>query len=137
MQFSCKKSPLVICQSLRLFVNTMAAVDKCSLRNRDNLTQPIHMQLSQNFFWNFCCIFKFLVIFWTFWKKAWRSELIYCWGYGLRKTWLDICVKSPASDDPSKRNMANESQLCLNLSENTCTIFIDVREGSLVGKSRF
>ena len=26
----------------------MSAVDKCSLTNRDNLMQPIHMQLSQN-----------------------------------------------------------------------------------------
>ena len=25
----------------------MSAIDKCSLPNRDNLTQPIHMQLSQ------------------------------------------------------------------------------------------
>ena len=25
----------------------MSAVDKCSLTNRDNLMQPIHMQLSQ------------------------------------------------------------------------------------------
>ena len=25
----------------------MSAVDKCSLSNRDNLMQPIHMQLSQ------------------------------------------------------------------------------------------
>ena len=46
-QFSCKKSLLVICKSLRLFVNTMSAVDKCSLRNTDNLMQPIHIQLSQ------------------------------------------------------------------------------------------
>ena len=46
-QYSCKKSLLVICKSLRLFVNTMSAVDKCSLANRDNLMQPIHMQLSQ------------------------------------------------------------------------------------------
>ena len=52
-QFSCKKSLLVVCKSLRLFVNTTSAVDKCSLPNRDNLMQPIHMQLSQklkNFF---------------------------------------------------------------------------------------
>ena len=35
------------CQRLRLFVNTMSAVDKCSLPNRDNLMKPIHMQLSQ------------------------------------------------------------------------------------------
>ena len=47
MQFSCKKSLLVICKSLRVFVNTMSAVDKCFLPNGDNLMQPIHMQFSQ------------------------------------------------------------------------------------------
>ena len=46
-QLSCKKSLLVIWESLRLFVNTMTAVDKCSLPNRENLMQPIHMELSQ------------------------------------------------------------------------------------------
>ena len=46
-QFSCKKRLLVICKSLRLFVNIMRAIDNCSLPNRDNLMQPIHMQLSQ------------------------------------------------------------------------------------------
>ena len=46
-QFSCAKSLLVICKSLRLFVNTMSAVDKCSLPNTDKLMQPIHIQLSQ------------------------------------------------------------------------------------------
>ena len=45
-QFSCKKSPLVLCPRLSLFVNTMSAVDKCSFPNRDNLMQPIHMELS-------------------------------------------------------------------------------------------
>ena len=34
-------------QILGLFVNTMTVDDKYSLLNRDNLTQPIHMQLSQ------------------------------------------------------------------------------------------
>ena len=37
----------MICKSLRLFVNTISAVDKCSLPNADNLMQPIQMQLSQ------------------------------------------------------------------------------------------
>ena len=46
-QLSSKKSVLVIWESLRLFLNTMSAVDMCSLCNRDNLMQPIHMQLSQ------------------------------------------------------------------------------------------
>ena len=58
-QFSGQKSLLVISISWRLFVNTMGAVDKCSLPNRNNLMQPIHMQLSQKlkifleFFLNF------------------------------------------------------------------------------------
>ena len=45
--FSSKKSLLGICQRLILFVKTMTVVGKCSLPNRDNLMQSIHMQLSQ------------------------------------------------------------------------------------------
>ena len=37
----------MICKSLRLFVNTKSAVDKCSLPHTDNLMEPIHMQLFQ------------------------------------------------------------------------------------------
>ena len=44
---NCKKSLLVICKILRLFVNTLSVVDTYSLPNTDNLTQPIQMQLSQ------------------------------------------------------------------------------------------
>ena len=32
---------------LRLFVNTMGAVEKCSLPNTENLMEPIHVKLSQ------------------------------------------------------------------------------------------
>ena len=45
--------------------------------------------------------------------------------------------KSPTSDYTSKRNMVNGSQLVLNLSDKTCTIFIDQGEGSLVAKTLF
>ena len=45
-QLSWKKSLLVICKVLGLFVNTLTADDKYSLLNRDNLTQPIRIQLS-------------------------------------------------------------------------------------------
>ena len=38
---------LVIHKILRLFVNTLTVNDKHYLLNRDNLTQPIQMQLSQ------------------------------------------------------------------------------------------
>ena len=37
----------MIYKILRLFVNTLTANDKDYLLNRDNLTQPIQMQLSQ------------------------------------------------------------------------------------------
>ena len=45
-QLCYKKSLLVICKISRLFPNTLSADGKYSLLNRDNLTQPIQMQLS-------------------------------------------------------------------------------------------
>ena len=42
-----EKSLLVIHKVLRLFVNTLAVNDKHYLLNRDNLSQPIQMQLFQ------------------------------------------------------------------------------------------
>ena len=51
-----KKSLLVIHKILRPFVNTLAVNDKHYRLNRDNLTRPIHIQLSQKqkFFSEFC-----------------------------------------------------------------------------------
>ena len=46
MKFSCRMSLLVIHKILELFVNLLTADDKYSLLNRDNLAQPIIMQLS-------------------------------------------------------------------------------------------
>ena len=37
----------MLCKILRLFLNTLTADDKCSLLDRDNLTQPIQILLSQ------------------------------------------------------------------------------------------
>ena len=42
-----QKSLIVICKIWRLFPNTLSADGKYSLLNRDNLTQPIQMQLSR------------------------------------------------------------------------------------------
>ena len=42
-----KKSLLVVQKILRLFVNPLTATDKYYLLNRDNLAQPIEMQISQ------------------------------------------------------------------------------------------
>ena len=46
-QFSWKKALLLTCQILGLLVNTLAADEKYPVLNRDNLTIPIQMQLSQ------------------------------------------------------------------------------------------
>ena len=46
-QLTFKKSLLVTWKITRLFANTMSADGKYSLLNRDNLTQPIKMQLSR------------------------------------------------------------------------------------------
>ena len=55
-----EKFLLMRCKVLKLFVNVLTAREKFSLRNRDNLTQPIQMQLpqkqetlSQSFFFAF------------------------------------------------------------------------------------
>ena len=59
MQFSRRKSLLKICKIIRLFLNTLTADDKYSLLNRDKLTQPKEIlisekkRLSHNFFFPF------------------------------------------------------------------------------------
>ena len=47
----------------------MSADGKYSLVKRDNLTQPIQMPKTKNFFWIFCCFFEIWFKFWTFSKK--------------------------------------------------------------------
>ena len=46
-QLSWKNSHFMICKYLRLFLNPLTANDKYSLLPRDNLRQPIQIQLSQ------------------------------------------------------------------------------------------
>ena len=87
-QFRCEKSLLVICKSLRLFVNTISVVDKCSLPNTDNLMQPIYMQLSQklNSFSQFFPAFsKSSLNFEHFQKKDDAHSLFICEGTARKK----------------------------------------------------
>ena len=42
---------------------------------------------------------------------------MYFRNYGLPKTWLDQCLKSPVSDDPTKSNMVNAPKHCSNLKD--------------------
>ena len=71
---SWKKSLLVLCKILRLFVNTLTTDDKYSLLNRDNLTQPIQIMLSQKQK-SFCPFFS------TFSKSILNFE------HSLKKRW--------------------------------------------------
>ena len=57
--------------------------------------------------------------------------------YGLQKTLLDICLKSPVSEDPLTDNMVNGNKHCCNLNDRTVTIIIDHFEVNSVGKSFF
>ena len=138
-QFSCKKSPLVICQRLRVFVNTMPSIDKCSLPHRDNLMQPIHMQLSQKLktFCGFILHFQNIGSILDIFRK--KMTLIAYLFLRLRrpKSVVRYMCKSAALDYPSKMKMGSRSQLFLNLSDSTCTIFIDQGEGNWDAKSLF
>ena len=56
------------------------------------------------------------------------------WSYGLQKTWLDKCLKSLDSEDPSTSNMINGPQHCSKLNDSTLNIFTDHSEDNSVGK---
>ena len=42
---------------------------------------------------------------------------MYFRNYGLPKTWLHQCLKSPVSEDPTKSNMVNAPEHCSNLKD--------------------
>ena len=55
---------------------------------------------------------------------------MYFRNYRLRKTWLNNCLISPVSADPSACNMVNGNKHCYNLNDSTFTRFIDNFEQS-------
>ena len=42
---------------------------------------------------------------------------MYFRNYGLPKTWLDQCLRSLVSEDPTKSNMVNAPKYCSNLKD--------------------
>ena len=48
---------------------------------------------------------------------------MYFRNYGLPNTWLDQCLKSPVSEDPTKSNMVNAPKHCSNLKETLYHIY--------------
>ena len=55
---------------------------------------------------------------------------MYFRNYGLRKPWLDTCLKSPVSEDPSKMQHGKRAQTLLKFEPQQLYIFIDQREGN-------
>ena len=62
---------------------------------------------------------------------------MYFGNYGLRKTWLDQCVKSPVSEYPSKSNVVSGPKHCSNLKDHPFTILIDQWEVDCPTKSLY
>ena len=127
-------------QSLIMVCKTLTADEKHSLLNRNNLTRPIRTQLSQKqkafsqFFLKFS---KSTLNFEYFQKKRRPWSMIFFRNYALRKTWLDICPKSPISHDPLTSNMVNGFKNCCDLDNSTVIIFTDHFGGHWVEKSLF
>ena len=107
----------------------MTADDNYSLLNRDNLTQPIQTILSpkQKVFSQFFLAFwKCALNFEHFQKKDDPHSRFISRNYAPRKTWLDICPKTPVSKDPLTRQHGKWVQTLVAIWENgTVTIFTD------------
>ena len=56
---------------------------------------------------------------------------MYLQNYGLPKTWLDQCLKSPVSEDPTKCNMVNAPKHSSNLKD-TCLPYLLITGKSTV-----
>ena len=113
----------------------MAAYEKYSLLNSDNLTQPIKMQLSKKqktLFELFSQFFKSRLIFELF-EKRMNLPVMHWQDYGLRKASLDKCLRRLDSEQSTKSNMVNDSKHCLNLDESNFSI--DQCKRNWAGKS--
>ena len=89
-----KRSLLLTCQILRLLIRTMASNETYPALNRDNLTIPIQMQLSQKKNISsafFAEILKSKFNFEHFEKKRWPPQLLYFRNYGLwRRSYTNV-----------------------------------------------
>ena len=136
-QLSWKKSFLLTCKILGLLVNTLAADGKYHVLNIENLTIPIHMQLSQKkkTFSQFLPAFsKFRLILNILKKKMTLTDFVFPKLRTL-KTWLNKCLKSPVSEDPSTSNMVKVPKHCWKLHHRPFIIFIGHRQRNFFRKS--
>ena len=92
-KLSCKKSALVWCEILRLFVKTLTADENYSRQQYAEFTVTISNAIiseTKNFFRTFYCISGMCMKFGVFSKKRWASSPNYfrnywCWETGLHK----------------------------------------------------
>ena len=138
-QSSVKKSLLLTRKILGLLVNTSSTDEKYPVLNRDNLTTPIQMDLSQkpkSFLSIFCFIFEISAKFWTLLKKTKMTVIAFVFPK-LRtpKTWLDKCLKSPVWEDSSISKIINVPKHCWNLHHSTIIIITDHCQVNCVAKN--
>ena len=136
-KLSWKKSLWLTWPILGRFVNALPADEKYPVLNRDNLTIPIQMQLSQKqkTFSEFLCpFFKSIRNFKYFQKKKILIDFVFP---KLRtpKTSSYKCLKSPFWKDLLTRNMVNVLNHFWNLHHSTFIILIDHCQVNWVGKS--
>ena len=60
---------------------------------------------------------------------------MYFRNYGLPKTWLDQCLKSPVSENPTKSNMVNAPKTLFKFERHVFTIFINHWDVNCLTKS--
>ena len=136
-QLRWKKSLFFTCQILRLLANTLAADEKYPVLDRDNLTIPIQIQLSQKqkTFSQFLCAFlKSLLNFKNFEKKMTPRDFVFP-KLLTPKMWSDEFLKSLVLADASKSNMLNVPKHWWNLRYSILIICTDHCQGNWIGKS--
>ena len=137
IQLSWKKSLLWTWKILTLPVNTLVAYEKYAVLNRDNLTIPIQMQLSQKqkIFSQFFAAFLKSRLILNILKKTMSLTAFVFPKLRTLKTWLDKCLKIPVLEELLTSNMEKVPKDCSNLHHITFIIFIDHCQVNWVGKS--
>ena len=124
-QLSWKNYLFVIFKILRMFVNIMTADDKCFLLNRDNLRQPVYIQVSgkeKTISQSFSLLLKSRLN--IFQKKMTFIADVFP-KLRTRKKWLNKSLRSVVSKDPLTSHIVRETKHCWNLSHTSFTNFID------------
>ena len=132
-QLSWQKSLLLTCKILGLLLNTLVAVEKYPVLNRDNLSIPIQMLFiseTKHVFQIFCSIFEISLKFKHFLKKVTLIAFVFP-KFRTPRLWLDKSINSPVSEDPWTSNMGDVPKHCWNLHHSIFIIFIEYCRGQL------